>query len=65
MKTREELVKFMWQEYPNEESLKQQDCRTAMLKAYDFISGKIDQNKKEKAAIAERIFTKLMKDHEI
>ena len=51
-KTEDEFVDYMWKIYPNDDQL---DLRTAMLKAYEFLSGKYDHEEIERKKIAEQI----------
>ena len=51
-KTEDEFVDYMWKIYPNDDQL---DLRTAMLKAYEFLSGKYYHEEIERKKIAEQI----------
>lgn len=55
-KTEEELVKYMWDIYPNDNQL---ELRTAMLKALNFLVGRYDQEEKEREQIREMIQKKM------
>jgi hypothetical protein len=56
-KTEDEFVNYMWELYPNSDQL---DLRTAMLKTFNFLVGRYDQEKKEKLKIAEEIRQKMI-----
>lgn len=56
IKTYDEFVEYMWKTYPRDNQLRE---RTAMLKAWDFMSGKYDQEEIERNKIAQQIDIKL------
>ena len=56
MKTREEFAAHVYKLYPTPEQV---DQRRAMFEAYDFLTGKYDEEEKEKEMIAQKIRTKL------
>ena len=56
-KTEDEFVKYMWKLYPNDDQL---ELRTAMLKSFDFLVGKYDQEEKERKEIQEQIRQKMI-----
>ena len=57
-KSRQDLVDFMWKKYPEDNHLER---REGMLEAFDFMTGVIDQEEKEKEKIKEDILHKLGK----
>lgn len=64
MKSRNELVAWMWKVYPDVPMSKKKDHenylrRSAMLEAYDFLSGKVDADEKTRKQIAQNIFNKI------
>ncbi len=62
MKSKQEFYEFMWESYPDENSVKQYKCRVAMTLAYDFLTGKIDQQIKERKEISDSIYNQIMKN---
>ena len=58
-KTEDEFVEYMWKIYPNDDQL---ELRTAMLKSFNFLVGRYDQDEKIKLEIAEQIRQKMVKD---
>lgn len=58
-KTEDEFLEYMWKIYPNDDQL---DMRTAMLKTFNFLVGRYDQEEKERQEIAEQIRQKLIKN---
>lgn len=58
LKTYEDFVNYMWKVYPNDNQLPE---REGMLKAYDFMTGKYDQEEKEREKIAKQIGDKMKK----
>jgi len=59
MKSYDDFVKHMWKLYPEDNMLEQ---RTAMLKAWDFLTGKYDREEVERLEIAEQIRLKMIQD---
>ena len=58
-KTEDEFVEYMWKLYPNDDQL---DMRTAMLKTFNFLVGRYDQEEKEMQEIAEQIRQKMIEN---
>ena len=58
-KTYQELVTYMWKIYPEDDQLPE---RTAMLEAWNFMTGVVDVHEKERKEIAKRIKEKLIND---
>ncbi len=58
-KTEEEFVTYMWILYPQDDQL---DLRTAMLKAFNFLTGKYDHEEKERLEISEQIRQTMIKN---
>ena len=58
-KTEDEFVEYMWKVYPNDDQL---DMRTAMLKTFNFLVGRYDQEEKERQEIAEQIRQKMIEN---
>jgi|688.fasta_scaffold33970_14 hypothetical protein len=58
-KTEAEFVEYMWKIYPNDDQL---ELRTAMLKSFNFLVGRYDQDEKIKLEIAEQIRQKMVKN---
>ena len=58
-KTEDEFVEYMWKIYPNDDQL---ELRTAMLKSFNFLVGRYDQDEKIKLEIAEQIRQKMVKN---
>ena len=56
-KTEDEFVEYMWKIYPNDDQL---DLRTAMLKSFNFLVGRYDQDEKIRLEIAEQIRQKMI-----
>jgi hypothetical protein len=59
----------MWKEYPDVPKSKKKDWenylkRSAMLEAFDFLSGKVDADEVKREKIAKRIYDKIMKENE-
>ena len=68
-KTKQQLVEWMWKEYPDVPDNTEKDWenylkRSAMLEAYRFLSGVLDQELKERKVIADSIYNKIMKQNE-
>jgi hypothetical protein len=55
-KTQDELVPYMWEQYPNDDQL---EMRSAMLKAFHFLTCRYDQEEQERKKIALEIGEKL------
>ena len=51
-KTLAELIDYMWEVYPLDNQIAE---REAMLKSFDFLSGKIDKEKQERSEILKQI----------
>ena len=58
-KTEDEFLEYMWKVYPNDDQL---DMRTAMLKTFNFLVGRYDQEEKERQEIAEQIRQKMIEN---
>jgi len=58
-KTEDEFVEYMWKLYPNDDQL---DMRTAMLKTFNFLVGRYDQEEKERQEILEQIRQKMIEN---
>ena len=58
-KTEDEFVEYMWKIYPNDDQL---ELRTAMLKSFNFLVGRYDQDEKIRLEIAEQIRQKMVKN---
>lgn len=58
-KTEDEFVGYMWEIYPNDDQL---ELRTAMLKSFNFLVGRYDQDEKIRVEIAEQIRQKMIKN---
>lgn len=56
-KTEDEFIEYMWKLYPNDDQL---ELRTAMLKTFNFLVGRYDQEEKERLKIAEQIRKKMI-----
>ena len=56
-KTEDEFVEYMWKVYPNDDQL---DLRTAMLKTFNFLVGRYDQEEKERRKISAEIRQKMI-----
>ena len=56
-KTEDEFVKYMWELYPSDDQL---DLRTAMLKSFNFLVGRYDQEEKERMEIQKQIRQKMI-----
>jgi hypothetical protein len=56
-KTEDEFVEYMWQLYPDDDQL---ELRGAMLKAFNFLSGKYDHEEIERKKISELIKNKMI-----
>ena len=54
IKQRHELEAYAWKIYPND-STEHMIQRAAMIRAYEFITGKVDQEEREKAKISQQI----------
>ena len=63
MKTYEQVVKYMWEKYPDseneQENIENMICRGAMLECYKFMTGRVDQENAEKEKISTVIMKKL------
>lgn len=67
-KTKDELVKWMWKEYPDVPNDTTKDWenylkRSAMLEAYKFLIGKVDEDEIRRKAIAKSILKKIEKQN--
>jgi len=56
-KTEEEFRVYMWKLYPEDNQL---PLRQAMLKTYEFLSGKYDAEEQERLEIQEQIKSKMI-----
>ena len=56
-KTEDEFVKYMWELYPIDDQL---DLRTAMLKSFNFLVGRYDQEEMERKEIQKQIRQKMI-----
>jgi hypothetical protein len=56
-KTEDEFVKYMWELYPSDDQL---DLRTAMLKSFNFLVGRYDQEEMERKEIQKQIRQKMI-----
>ena len=52
LKTKEELYDYMWELYPRDD---QQDIRVAMAMTFDFLTGRLDKEEKERVEIQELV----------
>lgn len=51
-KSQQEFVDYMWEIYPQDNDLEK---RTAMLKAYEFLTGVYDRHEKERLELLQKI----------
>jgi hypothetical protein len=70
VKNESELVAWMWKVYPDVPKSKKKDRenylrRSAMLEAYKFLIGKVDEDERQREIIAKSIYDRIMKEHEI